>query len=840
MKKLLFILSLFITSNLFAQVNTGKKLYTKVPGGGSADLSNYPTKDELNDSLGAKIDTSYKFSISAQKPLRWEVVNKDSANLKINLDSTLNTSDSSVPTSHAVKNYVDGHSGSGTLTSVAKGYGILNDGTITTTGTITADSAALANYFPRRKDSTISFVTPYQSSLKQNIITNLSDTSKYVKKQDSTVAFVTPTQNYSKLNKSFIYTPFVISGDSLSQRFNVLAYNPNANDGSTDATLAIQSAINAAAAAGGGTIFFPNGTYVVNGPLVNSGAAGIGHPNSQIYIPIRGVNNIITIKLVGETPPSFAFGTGSNYTPSKSGAIIYSTISGSGVFPSILATDTTLFNVVNVEIDNLTFRVKANIGASGPTMSALNLHAMGQASVNNVMCDIDTSLHASVLPVAETFGIWMPSNNNGAFSPINNTFTGGYRYGTVLCEHSTGNNINSGACLYGVVMLGGYHGMSFGRICVQWCKYGVSGPVGTLNAYLPSYNTLPLNISHLDFEIRSPGLWYSNVYMIYDSLNLLRGSINYVITPRSAPTTIVRLGGDNITYTNLVTGVTSSVASSGTITGTQINATTQATATAPFSATNTATGSAGIYPWLFQGLTPNIPTGGGSIFLFGKALSNYNSAYFSFGYSGAGSTSNAMYVGFYGSNNLLGVLGSGNVIFQNGGTYTDNPAVQVQFNSTSQGILPPRLTTSQWNIISSKPEGLQAYDNVVHKPVWYNGTTSRYPLWTTDIIVPQVATVTSIATTSINAANTSLYAITAQAVALTIANPTGTPSDGQKLTIRIKDNGTAQTISFGSSFRFGSNSAAPTTTTISKVMYMEFRYDAISSTWDMMNPFNNF
>lgn len=44
--------------------------------------------------------------------------------------------------------------GSGTVTSVAKGYGILADGTITTSGTVTVDSAALALTFKRKADST--------------------------------------------------------------------------------------------------------------------------------------------------------------------------------------------------------------------------------------------------------------------------------------------------------------------------------------------------------------------------------------------------------------------------------------------------------------------------------------------------------------------------------------------------------------------------------------------------------------------------------------------------------------------------------------------------------------
>lgn len=223
MKKLFFILSLFITSTLFAQVNTGKKVVTKVPGGGSADLSNYPTKDELNDSLGAKIDTSYKFSISAQKPLHFQVINKDSANLKMYLDSTVNPSDSSVPTSNAVKTYVDAHSA-----------------VIDTTTAVTG------------------LTTLYQNSLKQNAITNLSDTSKYAKKSDSSI-FATQT-NLIQKGTNWI---------------NILKFGASPSKTSAQNTTAINAAATAAALVNG-TVYVPAGTYLVDSISYDAQVSFIG------------------------------------------------------------------------------------------------------------------------------------------------------------------------------------------------------------------------------------------------------------------------------------------------------------------------------------------------------------------------------------------------------------------------------------------------------------------------------------------------------------------------------------------------------------------------------------
>src|SRR6266699_2413418 len=51
--------------------------------------------------------------------------------------------------------------------------------------------------------------------------------------------------------------------------YNVLQYNAD-NTGTTDTTTAIQNAINAAQAAGGGTVYFPPGTYLISSTLTVS------------------------------------------------------------------------------------------------------------------------------------------------------------------------------------------------------------------------------------------------------------------------------------------------------------------------------------------------------------------------------------------------------------------------------------------------------------------------------------------------------------------------------------------------------------------------------------------
>jgi len=108
---------------------------------------------------------------------------------------------------------------------------------------------------------------------------------------------------------------------------------------------------------------------------------------------------------------------------------------------------------------------------------------------------------------------------------------------------------------------------------------------------------------------------------------------------------------------------------------------------------------------------------------------------------------------------------------------------------------------------------------------------------------PNVQTVVSAATVTPTSANDEVT-ITAQAVGLTLANPTGSPSEGQALTIRIKDNGTSQTIAYGSQYR-ALGVTLPANTTVSKTLYLGLIYNATDTKWDVVgvslegaDPFN--
>lgn len=105
--------------------------------------------------------------------------------------------------------------------------------------------------------------------------------------------------------------------------------------------------------------------------------------------------------------------------------------------------------------------------------------------------------------------------------------------------------------------------------------------------------------------------------------------------------------------------------------------------------------------------------------------------------------------------------------------------------------------------------------------------TALYDQIDAALLIPppsRVTSTTSSATPTPNADTTDAYSLTAQAAAAAFGNPTGTPVNFQKLIIRIKDNGTARALTWGSAYVAG-GVALPTTTVISKILTIGFLYN---------------
>ena len=112
-------------------------------------------------------------------------------------------------------------------------------------------------------------------------------------------------------------------------------------------------------------------------------------------------------------------------------------------------------------------------------------------------------------------------------------------------------------------------------------------------------------------------------------------------------------------------------------------------------------------------------------------------------------------------------------------------------------------------------------------------TISSTSTLTNKRINPRSATATTATTLTPDLATLDQTSLTALATALTINAPTGTPVDGSKMTIRLKDNGTARALTWNATYVPIGN-ALPTTTVANKIVYIGCSYNLTAAQWDII------
>lgn len=101
-------------------------------------------------------------------------------------------------------------------------------------------------------------------------------------------------------------------------------------------------------------------------------------------------------------------------------------------------------------------------------------------------------------------------------------------------------------------------------------------------------------------------------------------------------------------------------------------------------------------------------------------------------------------------------------------------------------------------------------------------------------VVEEITTTTSSSTpTPTGGSLRNFFTVTALATNPTFAAPSGSPANGNILTIRIKDNGTGRTLAWNAIYR-AVGVTLPTTTTANKTVYVGARYNSADSKWDVI------
>lgn len=98
---------------------------------------------------------------------------------------------------------------------------------------------------------------------------------------------------------------------------------------------------------------------------------------------------------------------------------------------------------------------------------------------------------------------------------------------------------------------------------------------------------------------------------------------------------------------------------------------------------------------------------------------------------------------------------------------------------------------------------------------------------------PSVQSVASAATVTPTFKN-DMVRVTALAADCELMNWTGLAAEGWGLVVRIKDNGTARALTYDTKYR-AIGTALPTTTVISKMMYLAFIYNLTDDKFDLVS-----
>ncbi len=188
------------------------------------------------------------------------------------------------------------------------------------------------------------------------------------------------------------------------------------------------------------------------------------------------------------------------------------------------------------------------------------------------------------------------------------------------------------------------------------------------------------------------------------------------------------------------------------------------------------------------------------------------------------------------------------------------PAVEKPYtfyNATTGGFAVTVKVAGQTGVVITNGKKAIVYNNgtdvieVANAPVTEAGTqtltnkTLTSPtvnggslVGVTASIVARVSSVASASSVTVDPSSFDVYVYTALAAALTFnASTTGSPTNGTKITFRIKDNNTARalnwTISGTGSYR-GVGLTLPSTTVAGKVMYIGCIYNADEFFWDVV------
>lgn len=300
--------------------------------------------------------------------------------------------------------------------------------------------------------------------------------------------------------------------------FNVEAYG--AVSGS-ESTSNIQAAVDACAAAGGGTVWFPNLDYVVGGALQDASRG-----NCQIMFPaVDPLNDKpMLIKFKGPQHPvnmPCVVTVGGGTVPLQKSVIRCTRTSVSNSTPACIGGWGTAgfvsdFTMVYAVFEDFSVEMPADTA-----MTAVDLSHTVACDINSLYCNAGSAYipTISVQTTATSFGLKTPKENNGAIVNIRQYGCVGFYNGLLANEHTRADALDIMACKFAIVHNFGSHSHYIQRALVQHCKNAITFTNG--NVYF--------RYAALDIEHASSGTW-TPTYDVDDTNNYGHGDIQWSTT----------------------------------------------------------------------------------------------------------------------------------------------------------------------------------------------------------------------------------------------------------------------------------------------------------------------
>ena len=327
----------------------------------------------------------------------------------------------------------------------------------------------------------------------------------------------------------------------------------------TDQTTFIQAAINAAIAAYSSTVFFPRGIYILAGALQSPSNSQLVFP--FIDNPTTYSGHSVQITMQGE-------GCGAKETtilavtiPSSSGTTLLSFATGSGSFPSIIATrtvNTTQYTYIDLTVKNMNLQVMGNT-STGAALGAINGGNFINFQVENLNVQVDVPVINSILPTNDYAGIIFTQYGFASIVTSTDIQVSGFKYGAIIGEHYRSRNAQMFSCYYGygVGTSGGHPNDLSGLFA--WCVFPIASTITYPTTHALSSNWIYGTIA---IEGVNQGTrWYNYQNAIKDTSNFLNGKLEYRYTYSAigSSSTFTKNGGTNLECIPLTTFLATNV-----------------------------------------------------------------------------------------------------------------------------------------------------------------------------------------------------------------------------------------------------------------------------------------